>query len=169
MRSKTANSHCNRTFLSSSSELPVKWVKELEPDTTCMKGQPMYLTCELNKERDVVWRRNGQVLKKKAGKIAINIIGLQHAVTIQNATEEDAGAYTCEVDGQDEVKTSTNVKVIGEQPDFFNLDIDPMEKKYFLATISIASWTAILMKLLAKFLNLLNQLSCVQRLLRTGL
>lgn len=97
------------------SELPVKWVKELEPETTCMKGQPMYLTCELNKERDVTWKRNGAVLKKKAGKVAINIIGLQHAVTIQNATEEDTGAYTCEVEGQEDISTTTNVKVIGKQ------------------------------------------------------
>lgn len=97
------------------SELPVKWVKELDPDTTCMKGQPMYLTCELNKERDVTWKKNGAVLKKKAGKVAINIIGLQHAVTIQNSTEEDSGAYTCEVDGRDDINTTTNVKVIGKQ------------------------------------------------------
>lgn len=97
------------------SELPVKWVKELEPETTCMKGQPMYLTCELNKERDVTWKRNGAILKKKAGKVAINIIGLQHAVTIQNATEEDTGAYTCEVEGQEDISTTTNVKVIGKQ------------------------------------------------------
>lgn len=75
----------------------------------------MYLTCELNKERDVIWKRNGALLKNKAGKVAINIIGLQHAVTIQNATDEDAGAYTCEVDGQEDVKTTTNVKVIGKQ------------------------------------------------------
>lgn len=79
-----------------------------------MKGQPMYLTCELNKERDVVWKRNGELLKKKAGKVAINVIGMQHAVTIQNSTDEDAGIYTCEVDGQEDVKTSTTVKVIGE-------------------------------------------------------
>lgn len=111
----------------------MKWVNELEPDTTCMKGQPMYLTCELNKERDVVWRRNGQVLKKKAGKVAINIIGLQHAVTIQNATEEDAGAYTCEVDGQEEIKTSTNVKVIGKQLALLFWMLIPWEKKRFIS------------------------------------
>lgn len=96
-------------------ELPVKWLKELEPETTCMKGQPMYLTCELNKERDVIWKRNGTILKKQAGKVAINIIGMQHAVTIQNSTDDDAGSYTCEVDGQEDVKTATNVKVIGKQ------------------------------------------------------
>lgn len=79
-----------------------------------MKGQPMYLICELNKERDVVWKLNGELLKKKAGKVAINVIGMQHAVTIQNVTDEDAGLYTCEVDGQADVKTSTTVKVIGE-------------------------------------------------------
>ncbi|XP_019749859.1 titin-like [Hippocampus comes] len=93
------------------SELPVKWIKELEPETTCCKGQPMYLTCELNKERDVVWKRNGVKLKRTAGKLAINIIGLQHAVTIQNAVEEDTGVYTCEVDVPDGIKTSTNVVV----------------------------------------------------------
>lgn len=75
----------------------------------------MYLTCELNKERDVTWKKNGAVLKKKAGKVAINIIGLQHAVTIQNASEDDSGAYTCEVDGRDDINTTTDVKVIGKQ------------------------------------------------------
>lgn len=80
-----------------------------------MKGQPMYLTCELNKERDVVWKRNGEVLKKQAGKVAINIIGMQHAVTIQNSTDEDAGTYTCEVVGQEDISTTTSVKVIGKQ------------------------------------------------------
>lgn len=79
-----------------------------------MKGQPMYLTCELNKERDVIWKRNGAVLKTRAGKVAINIIGMQHAVTIQNATDDDAGIYTCEVDGQEDVKTTTDVRVIGK-------------------------------------------------------
>lgn len=100
-------------------ELPVKWLKELEPETSCMKGQPMYLTCELNKERDVIWKRNGAVLKKQAGKVAINVIGMQHAVTIQNSTDEDAGEYTCEVDGQEDVKTNTNVKVIGKERSAF--------------------------------------------------
>lgn len=80
-----------------------------------MKGQPMYLTCELNKERDVTWKRNSTKLKNKAGKVAINIIGLQHAVTIQNAADDDAGTYTCEVDEQEDIKTITNVKVIGKQ------------------------------------------------------
>lgn len=80
-----------------------------------MKGQPIYMTCELNKERDVVWKKDGTVLKKKANKVQINIIGMQHAVTIQNSTEDDAGSYSCEVDGQEDVKTVTNVKVIGKQ------------------------------------------------------
>lgn len=95
-------------------ELPVKWIKELEEETSALKGQPLYLTCELNKERDVIWKKNGEVLKKKENKIQINIIGLQHAVTIQNTTEEDAGCYSCEVAGQEEVKTKTNVKVTGK-------------------------------------------------------
>lgn len=96
-------------------ELPVKWIKELDEETSAMKGQPIYMTCELNKERDVVWKKDGTVLKKKANKVQINIIGMQHAVTIQNSTEDDAGSYSCEVDGQEDVKTITNVKVIGKQ------------------------------------------------------
>lgn len=96
-------------------ELPVKWIKELGEETSAIKGQPLYMTCELNKERDVIWKKNGEVLKKKQGKIQINIIGMQHAVTIQNSTEEDVGVFSCEVAGQEDVKTTTNVKVIGKQ------------------------------------------------------
>ena len=95
-------------------ELPVKWIKELDEETSPLKGQPLYMTCELNKERDVVWKRSGKILKLKTGKISINVIGLGHAVTVQNTTEEDAGLYTCEVANQPDVMTSTNVKVIGE-------------------------------------------------------
>lgn len=95
-------------------ELPVKWIKELEEDTSALKGQPLYMTCELNKERDVKWKKNGEVLKKQAGKVQINIIGMQHAVTIQGTTLADAGLYSCEVANQEEVKTATNVKIIGE-------------------------------------------------------
>ncbi|KAG7233679.1 hypothetical protein INR49_006716 [Caranx melampygus] len=93
-------------------ELPVKWIKELDEETSAMKGQPIYMTCELNKERDVVWKKNGEVLKKKANKVQINVIGMQHAVTIQNSTEDDAGSYSCEVANQEDVNTTTNVKVI---------------------------------------------------------
>lgn len=92
----------------------MKWIKELEEETSALKGQPVYLTCELNKERDVTWKKNGKVLKKQAGKIQINIIGMQHAVTIQNSSEDETGLYTCEVANQEDVKTSTNVKIIGE-------------------------------------------------------
>lgn len=99
----------------------MKWIKELEEDTSALKGQPVYMTCELNKERDVVWKRNGEVLKTKANKIQINIIGMQHAVTIQNSSEEDAGCYSCEVAGQEDVKTATNVKVIGKKQTSLNM------------------------------------------------
>lgn len=98
----------------------MKWIKELEEETSALKGQPIYMTCELNKERDVVWKRNGEVLKKKAGKVQINIIGMQHAVTIQNSSEEDTGSYSCEVANQEDVKTTTNVKVIGKQRGHIN-------------------------------------------------
>lgn len=95
----------------------MKWIKELDEETSALKGQPLYMTCELNKERDAVWRKNGEVLKKKANKVQINIIGMQHAVTIQNSTEEDAGTYTCEVADQEDCKTTTNVKIIGNNRD----------------------------------------------------
>lgn len=86
----------------------------MEPENSAILGQPIYISCELSKERDVVWKKNGEVLKKKEGKIQINIIGLQHAVTIQGSTLEDAGTYTCEVSGQEDVVTTTNVKVLGK-------------------------------------------------------
>lgn len=88
----------------------MKFIKTLEEETSVIKGQSMYLTCELNKERDVVWKKNGQPLKKIAGKLAINVIGMQHAITLQNSGEEDAGVYTCECE---DIKTETTVKVIG--------------------------------------------------------
>ena len=92
-------------------ELPVKFTKTLEEETSALKGQHLYLTCELNKEREVQWKRNGQPLKPIAGKTSINVIGMQHAVTIQNSDENDAGVYTCEVENID---TKTVVKVIGK-------------------------------------------------------
>uniref|UniRef100_A0AAY5K7F1 non-specific serine/threonine protein kinase n=1 Tax=Esox lucius TaxID=8010 RepID=A0AAY5K7F1_ESOLU len=90
-------------------ELPVKWVKELEEETSVLKGQPMYLTCELNKEREVTWMKNGKVLKVIPGKVAINVIGMQQAITIQNTENDDAGIYACECEL---IRTKTTVKVI---------------------------------------------------------
>ncbi len=91
-------------------ELPVKFTKNLEEETSVLKGQPMYLTCELSKDRDVVWKKNGQEIKEIPGKIQINVIGLQRAITMQDANDDDAGVYTCECEN---IKTQTNVKVIG--------------------------------------------------------
>ncbi|KAL0184767.1 hypothetical protein M9458_020463, partial [Cirrhinus mrigala] len=88
-------------------ELPVKFTKNLEEETSVLKGQPMYLTCELSKDRDVVWKKNGQEIKEIPGKIQINIIGLQRAITIQDANDDDAGVYTCECEN---IKTQTTVK-----------------------------------------------------------
>ncbi|MCJ8732914.1 hypothetical protein PDJAM_G00216380, partial [Pangasius djambal] len=90
-------------------ELPVKFTKNLEEEVSVLKGQPMYLTCELNKDRNVVWKKDGNELKTDPGKIAINVIGLQHAVTIQDANDDDAGVYTCECEN---LKTQTTVKVM---------------------------------------------------------
>lgn len=75
-----------------------------------MKGQPLYLTCELSKEKDVVWKKNGKPLSSVPGKIQINVIGMQHGLTIQNTNDDDAAVYTCECEN---IQTQTNVKVIG--------------------------------------------------------
>lgn len=76
-----------------------------------MKGQHLYLTCELNKDREVTWKRNGKPFTSVPGKIQVATIGLQRAVTIQNAGDEEVGVYTCECEN---VKTESNVKVIGK-------------------------------------------------------
>lgn len=88
----------------------MRFTKNLEEDISVIKGQPMYLTCELSKDRNVIWKKDGKLLSEIAGKVAINVIGLQHAITIQDATDDDAGVYTCECEN---LKTQSNVKVIG--------------------------------------------------------
>lgn len=100
----------------------MKWIKELDEEASALKGQPLYMTCELNKEREVIWRKNGEVMKKKAGKVQINIIGMQHAVTIQNSTDDDAASYSCEVANQEEIKTTSKVRVIGKNTKTLYMD-----------------------------------------------
>uniref|UniRef100_A0AAR2LCT2 Ig-like domain-containing protein n=1 Tax=Pygocentrus nattereri TaxID=42514 RepID=A0AAR2LCT2_PYGNA len=84
--------------------------KLIVEEASVIKGQPLYLTCELSKERSVVWKKNGIPLSAVPGKIAINVIGLQHALTIQDSNDDDAAVYTCECEN---LQTQTNVKVIG--------------------------------------------------------
>jgi len=88
----------------------VKFTKTLDEEMSVIKGQAMYLTCELSKDKDVVWKKNGKELKKIAGKTQVNVIGLQRSVTIQDTNDDDAGVYTCECE---DIKTEANVKVIG--------------------------------------------------------
>lgn len=95
----------------------MKFTKNLDEEMSVIKGQPMYLTCELSKDRDVVWKKDGKELKQIAGKIQINVIGLQRTVTIQDANDDDAGVYTCECE---DIKTQTNVKVIGMHMENFD-------------------------------------------------
>lgn len=83
-----------------------------------IKGQPMYLSCELSKDRDVVWKKDGKELKPAPGKVAINVIGLQRTVTIHDSNDDDAGVYTCECEN---LKTQVNVKIIGMRIDAFKL------------------------------------------------
>lgn len=93
------------------SELPVKFVKELEEETSALKGQHLYMTCELNKDKDVIWKKDGKTLASIPGKLQIAVIGLQRAITIQDAGDFDVGVYTCECE---DAKTTTKVKVIGK-------------------------------------------------------
>ena len=95
-------------------ELPVRFVKTLEEEVTVVKGQPLYLTCELNKERSVVWRKDGKIIKDKPGKFALGIIGLSHSLTITDSDDADAGTYTVTVEDS-ELSCSSCVKVVGKQ------------------------------------------------------
>uniref|UniRef100_H3DPY7 non-specific serine/threonine protein kinase n=1 Tax=Tetraodon nigroviridis TaxID=99883 RepID=H3DPY7_TETNG len=90
-------------------ELPVKWIKELEEETSALKGQPLYVTCELNKERDVIWKKDGEVLKKKAGKIQINVIGMRHVLEIKEVTLDDTCQIKAEAKG---IPSMANLTVI---------------------------------------------------------
>lgn len=95
-------------------ELPVRFVKTLEEEVTVVKGQPLYLSCELNKERDVVWRKDGKIVVEKPGKIVPGVIGLMKALTINDADDFDAGTYTVTVENANNLECSSCVKVVGE-------------------------------------------------------
>ena len=95
-------------------ELPVRFVKTLEEEVTVVKGQPLYLSCELNKERDVVWRKDGKIVVEKPGKIVPGVIGLLRALTINDADDSDAGTYTVTVENANNLECSSCVKVVGQ-------------------------------------------------------
>lgn len=98
----------------SPTELPVRFVKTLEEEVTVVKGQPLYLSCELNKERDVVWRKDGKIVVEKPGRIVPGVIGLMRALTINDADDTDAGTYTVTVENANNLECSSCVKVVGE-------------------------------------------------------
>uniref|UniRef100_H0XXI1 Ig-like domain-containing protein n=1 Tax=Otolemur garnettii TaxID=30611 RepID=H0XXI1_OTOGA len=93
-------------------ELPVRFVKTLEEEVTVVKGQPLYLSCELNKERDVVWRKDGKIVVEKPGRIVPGVIGLLRALTINDADDTDAGTYTVTVENANNLECSSCVKVV---------------------------------------------------------
>lgn len=101
----------------------MRFVKTLEEEVTVIKTQPLYLTCELNKERNVVWRKDGKIIKPKPGKFALGVIGLSHSLTVTDSDDADAGTYTVTVEDS-ELSCSSCVKVVGKQPkscSFFSL------------------------------------------------
>ena len=71
----------------------MRFTKNLEEETTVIKGQPLYLTCELSKDRSVVWKKNGNPLSAVPCKIAINVIGLQQAFTMKDSNDDDAAVF----------------------------------------------------------------------------
>lgn len=79
-----------------------------------VRGQPLYLSCELNKERDVVWRKDGKIVVEKPGKIVPGVIGLLRALTINDADDSDAGTYTVTVENANNLECSSCVKVVGQ-------------------------------------------------------
>lgn len=95
-------------------ELPVIFVKNLEEEVTVVKTQPMYLSCELNKDRDVVWTKDGKKLSETSpGRYQTNIIGLIRTLTFVAAIDADTGVYTCTVPSAN-IQCSSNVKVVGK-------------------------------------------------------
>lgn len=92
----------------------MRFVKTLEEEVTVIKTQPLYLTCELNKERNVVWRKDGKIIKAKPGKFALGVIGLSHSLTVTDSDDSDAGTYTVTVEDS-ELSCSSCVKVVGKQ------------------------------------------------------
>lgn len=92
----------------------MRFVKTLEEEVTVVKGQPLYLSCELNKERDVVWRKDGKIVVEKPGRIVPGVIGLMRALTINDADDTDAGTYTVTVENANNLECSSCVKVVGE-------------------------------------------------------
>lgn len=78
-----------------------------------IKGQPFYLSCELNKERDVVWRKDGKIIKDTPGKFILSIIGLQRSITIMDADDKDSGTYTVTVENST-LSCQSCVQVIGK-------------------------------------------------------
>lgn len=105
---------CHFLISQFSIELPVRFVKTLEEEVTVVKGQPLYLSCELNKERDVVWRKDGKIVVEKPGKIVPGVIGLLRALTINDADDSDAGTYTVTVENANNLECSSCVKVVGQ-------------------------------------------------------
>lgn len=120
-------------------ELPVRFVKTLEEEVTVVKGQPLYLSCELNKERDVVWRKDGKIVVEKPGKIVPGVIGLMKALTINDADDFDAGTYTVTVESANNLECSSCVKVVGEYfaGKFYSMDYytKKMEKRILVSRI----------------------------------
>lgn len=104
---------CRFLILKFFTELPVRFVKTLEEEVTVIKGQPLYLSCELNKERDVVWRKDGKIVVEKPGKIVPGVIGLMRALTINDTDDFDAGTYTVTVENANNLECSSCVKVVG--------------------------------------------------------
>lgn len=73
----------------------------------------MYLSCELNKERDVVWRKDGKIVVEKFGKIVFGVIGLMRVLIINDVDDIDVGTYIVIVENVNNLECLFCVKVVG--------------------------------------------------------
>lgn len=87
--------HSCYTFFSSSSELPVKFVRGLS-DVSTLQGETVVFWCELCKTKgDVLWLKDGQELVPSE-QHEIRAEGRERSLTLSQVKPEDAGEYSCE-------------------------------------------------------------------------
>lgn len=54
------------------------------------------MTCELTKDKPVVWKKDGVPIDDTQTRYAISVIGLQRSITVTSSDFEDAGVYSVE-------------------------------------------------------------------------
>uniref|UniRef100_A0A8C4WYA8 Ig-like domain-containing protein n=1 Tax=Eptatretus burgeri TaxID=7764 RepID=A0A8C4WYA8_EPTBU len=96
-------------------EIPVMFRKTLEEEVTLFEGQPLLLSAELNKERDVTWKIDDKPLKCDF-RISASVIGTQHFLTFQSSRLTDQGTYTIATEN---IQCSSKVTVLEIKREWF--------------------------------------------------